>query len=548
MRALATIVSAAVFAGAAPAQLGQPIAPPQDPLTPAKVVLGKILFWDEQLSSDDSVACGTCHQPEFGGSDGRVDGGLHPGPDGLFGTPDDIRGSAGVVRQANSGDFVVSPLFGVERQATGRTSPTTLGAAHHSELFWDGRAMGQFLDPETGAVLIPYGGALENQAVAPILNPTEMAVAGRTWQDVRQKLQQATPLRLASNLTPDLVAALQANPTYPLLFAAAFGNPAITGARIAMALASYERTLNPDDTPWDRYMAGQSNAMTAAQKAGWLAFQNQGRCAACHWAPLFADDQYHNLGLRYGNEDVGRFAVSPFASSYAAFKTPSLRNAGLRPRLFHNGQSPALGDASQATDANSVLNVYFQGSGVDPSNLDLFLLNLRQLGVPHSDLVLILDFVRTALTDPRAELALPPFDHPSLRSIVVPPPRRFGSGLAGAIEPRLIDSVPAFPGNTAYRLGLAGGDGTTTALLTFGFTSIEPQATVLGLPWHLNVAGWLPFVLPGTAGQPGVATWHLPLPADPALATVPFYFQLFALDAQASTGIAASRGLELFIR
>lgn len=545
---LAALASTLLLGGAARAQLGQPYVPPQNPLTPAKVVLGKILFWDEQLSSDDSVACGTCHQPEFGGSDGRVAGGLHPGPDGLFGTPDDIRGSAGVVRQTSAGDFEISPLFGVERQVTGRTSPTTLGAAYHAELFWDGRASGQFLDPETGAVVIPLGGAMESQAIAPILNPSEMATVGRTWQDVRGKLQQATPLRLASNLTPDVVAALQANPTYPSLFAAAFGTPAITGARIAMALASYERTLNPDDTPWDRYMAGQPTAMTTAQKAGWLAFQNQGRCGACHWGPTFSDDQFHNLGLRYAAEDLGRFAVSPVAGYQAAFKTPTLRNAGLRPRLFHNGQSPALGDPAQRTDADSVRNVYFQGGGVDASNLDPFLLNLRQIGVPSSDLDLILDFVRTALTDPRAALALPPFDHPTLRSLAVVPPRRFGSGLAGASEPRLIDSVPSFPGNADWRLGLAGGDGTTTGLLAFGFSSIEPQATVLGLPLHLNVAGFFSFVLQGTPGQPGVATWRLPLPNDPALATTPFYFELFAFDAMAPGGIAASRGLELFVR
>ena len=97
-------------------------------------------------------------------------------------------------------------------------------------------------------------------------------------------------------------------------------------------------------------------------------------------------------------------------------------------------------------------------------------------------------------------------------------------------------------------LGLAAGDGNTTALLTYGFSSIEPNATVLGLPWHLNVHGWLPFVLAGAPGQPGIATWRLPVPADPSLQTVPFYFQLFALDGQAPGGIAASSGWELFIR
>ena len=57
---------------------------PENPVTEEKRVLGKILFWEEQLSSDDTVACGTCHIPAAGGSDPRL--AAHPGPDGLFGT------------------------------------------------------------------------------------------------------------------------------------------------------------------------------------------------------------------------------------------------------------------------------------------------------------------------------------------------------------------------------------------------------------------------------------------------------------------------------
>ena len=65
------VPGALLLAASLPAQV--PIyVPAENPLTPEKVVLGKILFWDEQLSSDDSTACGTCHQPAFGGSDPRA--------------------------------------------------------------------------------------------------------------------------------------------------------------------------------------------------------------------------------------------------------------------------------------------------------------------------------------------------------------------------------------------------------------------------------------------------------------------------------------------
>ena len=114
-------------------------------------------------------------------------------------------------------------------------------------------------------------------------------------------------------------------------------------------------------------------------------------------------------------------------------------------------------------------------------------------------------------------------------------------------EPRLLDSAPTFPGNADYRLGLAAGS-STTVLVAWGFQSIEPNAFVGALPWHLHVAGWNLFSLTGAPGRPGLATWRLPLPADPALATVPLYFQMFALDGAAPGGIASSRGYEFFVR
>src|SRR4030095_14929521 len=77
---LARFVLATALCATAAAQLPPAWQPPQNPSTHVKVVLGKILFWDEQLSSDDSIACGTCHLPEFGGSDGRGLQARHPAP------------------------------------------------------------------------------------------------------------------------------------------------------------------------------------------------------------------------------------------------------------------------------------------------------------------------------------------------------------------------------------------------------------------------------------------------------------------------------------
>ncbi|MFM1872091.1 MAG: hypothetical protein RL398_1513, partial [Planctomycetota bacterium] len=510
--------------------------------------LGKILFWDEQLSSDDSAACGTCHVPEVGGGDPRFALGLHPGPDGLFATADDIVGSPGTTRQAANGDFTPDAVFGLRRQATARVANSNHGAAYHTDLFWDGRASSTFVDPETNQTLIPFGGALESQALGPILSAVEMGTEGRTWQDVRTKLQAARPLALALSMTPDIQAALAVDPTYPDLFEAAFGDPAITAARIAFALATYQRTLQPDDTPWDRYMQGQTAAMTPMQVQGWNLFNGVGRCNACHPAPLFHDDQFHNLGLRWAAEDRGLGAITNIPPEDGAFKTPGLRNAGLRPRLFHNGQSPGLLDPTQASNPASTLNVYKQGGGVDRSNLDPFLLPLNQLGVTTMELQTIQHFVATALTDPRAATGLPPFDHPRLRSLEFLPPRNFGLSAAGGEAPFLIDTVPSNLGNGAWKLGVAAPAGTPFAYIGYGTQSIEPAMITGGLPWNIQVNDGRILFLDNTGGGPARATWRLPIPSDPSLTNVALYFQAWMFDAGGPQGVATSRGVEFLVR
>ncbi len=122
-----------------------PPVPNENPVTEEKRILGKILFWDEQLSSDDTVACGTCHIPAAGGADPRLS--AHPGPDGLFGTDDDTIGSAGIVHLNALNEPVVDPIFGTDRQVTRRSSPTILMSMYAQDIFWDGRAQSEFLDP-----------------------------------------------------------------------------------------------------------------------------------------------------------------------------------------------------------------------------------------------------------------------------------------------------------------------------------------------------------------------------------------------------------------
>lgn len=165
--------------------LEPPLAPPGNELTAAKSYLGKALFWDEQLSSTKTVACGTCHRPGSGGSDPRTVVGSNrsrnPGFDNMFGTADDVFGSPGVPKNSADGNYSPDPMFGFREQVTGRKSPSYLNAGYsYNGLFWDGRALSAFRDQISNALLLPTGASLESQSAGPPLSSAEMAHGGRT--------------------------------------------------------------------------------------------------------------------------------------------------------------------------------------------------------------------------------------------------------------------------------------------------------------------------------------------------------------------------------
>ncbi len=397
--------------------------PAENPITEEKRVLGKILFWDEQLSSDNSMACGSCHIPSSAGADPRV--GIHPGPDGLFGTDDDTFGSPGVVRRDNAGNPIEDPTFGFEPQVTGRAAPSYFASMFAPDIFWDGRATSAFVDPEGGGTVIASGGALESQAVGPILSHAEMAKDGRTWTDVANKLAASTPLALGSDLPADVAAVLAGGAGYPELFTSAFGDGAITPIRIAFAIASYERTLVADQTPWDLFIAGDTNALTPQQQLGWEHLRDRTVCTNCHRPPLFTDNQFHNIGLRPASEDVGRMAVTGNANDFGRFKTPSLRNVGLKGSLMHVGWVTDVTDAIDFYISGQVSNSHMQFTA-DQSNVpgtppgparqynNINLPELDMEGQPFR--AAVIDFLENGLTDPRVANETFPFDRPKLTS------------------------------------------------------------------------------------------------------------------------------------
>ena len=232
-----------------------------------------------------------------------------------------------------------------------------------------------------------------------------MAKAGRAWADVAADLTRARPLALATSLPPDTAAAIAQHSTYPALFAAAFGDGAITPLRIAFALATYQRTLVADETPYDRFAAGDAAALTGRALYGWRALQAF-HCTACHTPPLFTNNEFFQIGLRRADFDRGRENVTGDPEDAGEMKVPSLRNVALRARFMHTGEFTSLGAAIRFYINTLALP---ERDGIPGAGLYTF----NMSNVDESDLR---EFIATALTDPRVRDETFPFDRPVLRS------------------------------------------------------------------------------------------------------------------------------------
>lgn len=250
-----------------------PESPADNPATLAKIKLGQKLFFDRRLSAQQTMACASCHKPEYGWSDGRA------------------------------------KASGFGGKLLPRATPTIINAGYNPVQNWDGRI-------ET----------LEQQALEPILDPDEMHMS-----------------------IPALLARIENIKEYRVHFQHAFPATGISAAAVAKAIASFERTIISRNSPFDRWIAGDSNALTAEQIAGFAVFMDPEKadCMACHSPPNFTDSSFHNIGLAsylQPNPDLGRFKKLPLQAMKGAFKTPTLRNVSQTAPYFHDGSAQSLRD------------------------------------------------------------------------------------------------------------------------------------------------------------------------------------------------------------
>lgn len=303
-RRCAAAISAALVAGcvdefvvpeevsivALPAVVLEPV---DNPSTPAKVELGRLLFWDPVLSGNRDVACATCHHPDLSYADGRA---LSVGVGGAGLGANRRPGQTPHQTRRNSMTILNAAFNGV---GVGNATSSPEGAP----MFWDNRAA-----------------SFEQQVLLPIEDLDEMR--GDSFAE--------------SEILLEVVRRLQAIPEYVQRFERAFGPGPLTEQNLARAVASFERTLVTRMSSFDRFMAGDDGALSHAAKRGLAAFVSAG-CSKCHSGPMLSDFKLHRLNVPGAESDLAEDGTP-------RMRTPSLRNVTTTAPYMRSGRLNTLAD------------------------------------------------------------------------------------------------------------------------------------------------------------------------------------------------------------
>ena len=194
---------------------------------------------------------------------------------------------------------------GVYGRRGARSVPTIVNRAWGESFFWDGRIV-----------------TLEEQVLQPIVAELEMDL---TIDEAVERLRGTSP--------------------YPAVFRETFGRD-VNGTDLGRALAAYVRTIQAGASPYDRYVWGESDALSPDAQAGLDVFRGRANCTACHVGPNFTDEEFHNTGVFWGGQpyDPGRFIVTEVSVDIGKFKTPTLREIARTAPYMHDGSIATLED------------------------------------------------------------------------------------------------------------------------------------------------------------------------------------------------------------
>lgn len=314
----------------------------ENPMTLAKIELGRQLYFDTRLSKDNTVSCATCHHPDTA--------------------------------------FAAHTQFGVgiEDQEGGRNSPVSYNRIVTGPQFWDGRA-----------------DSLEAQAVGPIENPIEM---GNTHENCVKTLAGIEGYRIqfekifgADAVTIDNVGKALATFERTLVTAPApYDYLEITKNVEKQWGEDMDELEEEEPEQFEQYQIAKkkSESMSdAARRGAELFFDEKSNCTACHAGANFADEKYHNLGVGMMAEkpDVGRFEISKKEIDKGAFKTPTLRNVALSGPYMHDGSQKTL---------EEVVEWYAKGGHANPFLSE----KMKKLELSDQEKADLVAFMREGLT------------------------------------------------------------------------------------------------------------------------------------------------------
>jgi cytochrome c peroxidase len=300
------------FVPKAPLGLG-PIAgliPADNPMTRAKVELGRQLYFDGRLSRDGTVACATCHEP------------------------------------ANGWAQHSAVATGIEGQKGGRNSPTVMNRIFGKTQFWDGRAA-----------------SLEEQALGPIQNPIEM---GFTLPELMTRLKGIEGYKIQfdkvfGGVTPEAVAKAIAAFERTVLV----GGSAYDYAEAAKPFAK----LTKEDLEEDKELAAKyakvmkdakDHPMSESAQRGQALFFGKANCSLCHVGVNLSDEDFYNIGvgMKEKEPNPGRAAVTKTEVMTGAYKTPGLRNIALSAPYMHDGSEKTLAEVVEYYDKGGEPNKF----------------------------------------------------------------------------------------------------------------------------------------------------------------------------------------------
>jgi hypothetical protein len=359
-----------------------------------------------------------------------------------------------------------------------------------------------------------------------------MGHVGRDWNDVISRIENSAPLAVAANAPPRLLNWI-AGRSYPELFTEAFGDAEISATRVAMAIATHERTLYSNETPFDDFLLS-NKGLTAQELSGRVIFTNT--CDNCHSGAQITDNQFHYTGVHPNGDDIGRGEVTGIADDMGKMRTPGLRNVELRAPYMHNGQFETLEEVIEFYNRSGD----FPGGGVIPgSGGDLYPLNELgpPLGLTAQDKADLLAFLTRPLTDARLVEGLPPFDRPTLFTESSRVPALEGTGLpgTGGLIPWVVAIEPPLLGNPSFTVAIWNALGGADAHLV-----IDDEDPGLTMPAGGDFA-FESIMLQGVGAGLGFGSVSLPIPNDTAMNGAEWFGRWYVEDTGGGEAAAVSQ-------